>query len=171
MDCFDCPYLKVKCRSYPYEQSQISSVQSCSCNNEACCKILNENTQCKLKLEETLCDKCVHLSVCSKSKDSAKACEHFIHIDSIVQKPLSICPIGSTVYEVTPHGIWERTVAGYHYNTVGKQKGYYLIVGTKCGMQSRIKSDKIGKTVFLTVDEALEHIPNPLYRPKEVNEC
>lgn len=62
--------------------------------------------------------------------------------------------IGKKIYQVMPNGIWERTTAGYHCNTIGKQKGEWLIIGSLCGMQGKLKADKINVTAFWTKEEA-----------------
>ena len=109
---------------------------------------------------EGCCENCIHSKTCAGLHDellydswqTSEGCQYFEDRQQYLKLP---CPIGSTIYETPSHlHILPRYVAGYHYNTIGKQKGAHLIVGTMCGMMSRIKVDKIGKTVFLTEAEA-----------------
>lgn len=111
-------------------------------------------------MSKNRCENCIHMEICRSLIDKFKHmnchqecnCENFEDRDQYHKLP---CSIGSTVYEVTSRGdIWERYVSGYHYNSIGKQKGAWLLVGTICGMMSRIRIDRIGQNVFLTRDEA-----------------
>ena len=112
------------------------------------------------------CATCIHQKPCSelasiigKNIQEMIDDEHFIcenFAPKISDTILLPCKIGGTIYEVTKMGgVLDRVVTGYHYNSVGKQKGAWFLIDTPCcGMRSRIKIDRIGEDVFLDRDVA-----------------
>ena len=112
------------------------------------------------------CESCDHHDTCryvayqllhtplTLSEIEAESCEYFQDSSCYIKLP---CRIGSTVYVVPSDiNIWEQTVSGYHYNTTGKQKGLYLIVGAS-GMAGRINCKRFGIDVFTNKSDAEDY--------------
>lgn len=73
--------------------------------------------------------------------------------------------VGKTIYILNHKGaiyanpkfngsIWELEVTGYHYNSISRKSGFYLICGCGCGYPERIHSSRIGKDVFFSLEAA-----------------
>lgn len=73
--------------------------------------------------------------------------------------------VGKTIYLLNRKGpiyanpkfngtMWELEVIGYHYNSIGKKNGFYLLCGCGVGGTERIHSDRIGKDAFFSIEAA-----------------
>ncbi len=90
----------------------------------------------------------------------ADVAEHLLD-NGVILPPVKV---GDTVYELLfydgkPDGYYERIVTGYHYtqeNHYGnlKDNEYLCVVGKYCNHTRHINTSKIGKTVFLSREDA-----------------
>ena len=65
--------------------------------------------------------------------------------------------VGDKVYELEFGGYYERIVVGYHYTQEHpnwKNNDYICVIGKYCNPVRHINTARIGKTVFLTQEEA-----------------
>lgn len=99
------------------------------------------------------CKDCVHYKVCVKRQNSISLdpmkcgykCPDFINKAKFVELP---CEVGQTVWFIRDEKIIETKVE----KIVLKNKGVYLKLG--CNAMYETSCNSIGKTVFLTKEEA-----------------
>lgn len=121
------------------------------------------------------CERCLKYDLCSAKdllllkqsglelvENVEEVCPYFDNCAEYLHLP---CEVGATVYILNHKGpiyanpvfngpVWKLEVTGFHYSSIGKKKGYYLLCGCGFGGTERINFDRIGKDVFFDEDTA-----------------